>query len=1654
MELLQTLDAQERPATDDEQLVLAQWSSWGAAPHIFEPHREEFAADRDRLKELLSPAEYAAAERTVLNAHYTDPRLVSAMWDGLREAGFTGGRVLEPGCGTGTFIGFAPDTADMTGIELDPATARIAGYLYPDAEIRAESYAESKIPEGYFDAAIGNVPFGENHLHDRMHNPKSAYPMHDHFILKALAHTRPGGYVTVLTSSWTLDKQDPAARRHMGMMADLVTAVRLPRGAHRRTAGTDVVTDVLVLRRRAAGEPARGYSFEQVEQVTLPNADGEPRTVRVNELFNEPDSGLVLGDMVARVDRFGKDVLDVRPREDRDVAEDLRTVLTSEIHASATEEGLAWTERGPLDKQPVALLPSGMERAEGLIEAHDDGTFTVIHDGAQEPYDVPKTQADELASLLQLRDTYLRLVQLEAADRDDTPAMVAARDQLNAIYDQHVQRHGFISAVRWVKTGKVDEDGEPVLRAQQRRMGGFRKDTFAGVVLGLERWDQETETATKADIFTERLILPRELRLSADTPHEAVALCLDTKGHLDSEEIARLLGEDDPEAVINAMIADGIVFERPEGGIVPRAEYLSGHVRIKLREAQQAAEQDPERWTRNVEALREVLPDDLEPDDIHVQLGGWVGRETVQEFLRDISGTQTVTVTNPGGQNWKVGGIYPHTTVASETWGTQDYPLGRLAEALLNHKKIQVIDRSVDPPVVDVAATEAAEAKAVEVQERFSDWAWEDADRAKRLAGEYNERFNGLRLREYDGRHLTFPGLTTSMVPLSHQRAAVDRMINEPTVGLFHVVGAGKTLEMVMGVQELRRLAMVRKPAVCVPNHLVGQVVSEWQQAYPAAKVLAASMENLGSTPQHRQRFLSMVTANDWDAIIFSREAFKKIPLSPEHAAAHLEAETEQLRRWVESAAEQGASSTAKRLQTKLQAAEEKVKKKLDANRDAGLTFEQTGIDYIVVDEAHDYKNLRTPSENSDLAIDGSQRADDMLMKINYLRSQHGQRVATFATGTPVANSLTELHVMQRYLRPDLLEKANLPTFDDWAGTFTQPVTKPELKPAGGGWRVRSRIAKFHNVPELLTMFHTFGDIKMAEDLNLPRPAVAEGGTQTVLVPASAELETIAADAAARAERGGRSPEDNLLAIMTRLRHAALDVRTLGHDTTERQKVHLAADNIHAIWRDSAQITYADHPRPGALQIVFSDLSVPKGDGQWNVYEELKTQLIAKGMSPDSIAFVHEANSDDEKRALWARCRSGEVNVIIGSTARMGTGTNIQDRAIALHHLDPSWRPADIEQREGRIIRRGNLNREVQIYAYTTEGSMDAYMWGTVTRKATFIGQIMRGSLDIREIEDLAENAVSAGQITAITSGEPLLMEQAEVQTDVQRLTRLERNHANSQRRIESTIASNQRAVARLERDERSLDAAIEQRQDTRGDAFRAEVAGHRTDKRPVAGELLAAQVHQHVGRALRHRSSSEPESVGSLGGHAITVQAVTTSTGYKATFAFAGVPRSAFSVDRDQLKDGAGVITRLENRLAAMESTRADVAAERHDAQREIEDARAQLGAPFKDAATLEAKRRRLAEIAGELRAKAAKKKDPERPHKDLDGQELADRVRVADQRLRLGDVRGPAREHVQMLRDELRAEQNLREAERAAVLRAEPPAVDHEIGAPSIER
>ncbi|MFJ3519831.1 DEAD/DEAH box helicase family protein [Streptomyces sp. NPDC090131] len=1495
MKIVQQLEREGRPATGEEQAALARWSGWGALKQVFtvrppdpgpETGREEQRAAgrwlalepvRKQVRELLSDAEWADARRNLLNAHYTDAGLVDAVWGAVRRLGFDGGRVLEPGSGSGNFIGLVPqDTAvpvRMTGVEVESNTAALAQHLYPDAEIITAPFEDVTLADGAFDAVVGNVPYGRYSRYDKVHNTDLALSIHDHFVLKALAATRPGGVVALITSRFTLDGKDTAPRDRLYELGDLVGAVRLPNGAHREAAGTDVLTDVLFLRRRMPGEERGPDRWLQTRELVL---DGHEEPVRVNPYFlDNPEH--VLGELRTRLGQYGPEPTVVG---DRDAAAGLAAAAES-IADRARAAGLTATPsttRPPsADREAVTLTQA---IAEGALGLDDAGNPTIVEDGRIVALEVHPEQRDRLVQLISLKARALALYKAESATTEpgETPELSELRTGLREDYQAYRRKSPPLAKPGQFRIFTPKEAKEraallglakvPDEWKERTAYGLIDDDPDADVLFGLEEWDERSASGVEQAVLHTRVLEPRSLPTTADTPEDAFTLALEWDGgRLDMVRVASLLGVTEDEAAVQI---SHLAFRDPAqaGFWEPRHRYLSGNVREKLEQAREAAANDPS-YIGNVAALEQVQPEDLTPAEIKAKCGApWIPVQDYTDFMRHL-GFEHAEVRHAGGTTWEVRGAHVGDLARSE-WGTTERSAQDLMLSILRQadSTIQVTYKDDDGKIhVNQVATDAAREKARLIVQAFDDWIWADPERAERLAGLYNRTFNSLVLPQYDNTPLTLPGMSSMWQRRlrEHQNAAVRRILSEPTALLAHVVGAGKTATMVAGAMELRRTGLARKPMLVVPNHMLKQVTREFREIYPdreRVKLLAISARDLNK--KRRAKFLARIAGGDWDAVICTHEAFNIAPLRRDTQQAYLDREMTSLREQLDAAREAGMhEKTVFEIETSLANAEARLQKQIDESADGvGMCLEDTGIDYLMVDEAHQYKNLRTISAIPGAGIQGSGKATKLHMMLGYLREANGHnRVATLATGTPIANSVTEAYVLKRYMAPDLLEHMGLENFDSWAATFGEVVSALEPDAKGDGYKYKARFARFFNVPELMRAYRAFADVQMAEDLRLPVPPVLAGpdgqrGEAVHFPVTGAQRQFIKA---LPHQPWVRRPGGVLKALGLGLR-ASLDMRLVGGEEDQGSKLEYAAEQITQIWAQTKDVVYPTSKTdptpqqvPGGLQLVFCDEGTPGSGAEHPVdlYDSLREHLITAGIPREQIRFIHEASTDKKKERLFADCRAGRVAVLVGSTEKMGTGTNIQDRAVALHHLSYPWRPADMAQRDGRIERQGNLNDptvpdtpdHVRICYYVTSGSFDEFRLNALARKARFISQIQRRDFNLREIEDIGEEALNLGMLSALASGDPAILQLAEATAERARMQGLARTWDRQQEgrlRLAKDLDDYlQRAVPCLE----GMRAAMPHRLPTSGDAFAITIDGRTLRSRDSAAATLGARM-------------------------------------------------------------------------------------------------------------------------------------------------------------------------------------------------------------------
>lgn len=1622
MEALRTLrkvQAEDRPATPEEQRILARWAGWGALKGVFDPEDHRFDKEREELRGLLSPEEWELAKTNRLNAHYTDAALVQDVWGTLTSLGFDGGEVLEAGSGSGNFFGFAPEHAHMTGVEQDPITAGISKLLYPDADVWQESFGRTPINPGTFDAVVGNVPFGNFPVRDPKWNPKNRHSIHDHFLIKEMDALKPGGVMAVISSQFTLNGQNDEARRKLYAQGDLIGAVRLPAKAHSEAAGTDVVTDLLLFRKRKPGEKPGDDSWLKAVPATHP--DGSP-VLGIAKKGEEPKQQLTNGyfaehpeNVLGTMKDGGYNGIAVEP--DGEWAGRLKQTLAG-IAQQARKDGRGYAPMTDVSK-PRRL--SGSEREGSMsfagvgkdAKGRDRLNFEIIEDGRRVELPVPATQQHELRSLLELRDLYQQLLDTETStSADDDPDLLAARKRLERAYDAHVGQYGPIT--RYTPNEESGKKVKPPV------MSIASQDEASALLYGLEHgYDPATGTVKKADVFTKRQTdVSRQIAEHTSDPREAVDLAFEKDGKLDLATVARML-QMRPAQAREAIRPH--VFENPAkpGELLRREEYLSGYTRQKLKEAREAAETDP-RFAENVKALEEVVPPDATLADVPLVLGStYIDPRLITAFARHLMGrgNSVEVVRDKEDGSWKVptpkDRYGRNAVLENETWGTADRSFYKLLEAVIKQQHHNIVVRKKDHDgnsYIDKKAGEDATAKAEEIADAFVDWVWSDSKHSEPIVKAYTEKFRAITPRSYDGsRTRELPGASKSIHLRQHQNDAIARAVAEPSVLLDHAVGAGKTFELAGVAMELKRLGLARKPVLTVPSPLIEAWVSDFRKLYPNARILAGDSDTLSRSggAKARKRFAAMAQASDWDVVILTHEAFESIPVERDTEQKYLGRQLEALESQLRKAkAEKAGKRAEAAIQTKIEKAKAKIEEQLARRQDGdGITFEKLGFDYVLVDEAHKFKNL-----SFNTLIDGVQppegsgRARDMHMKLDMLRERAGDspnaRVAAFATGTPISNSLAEMYTMTRFLRPDLLKDAGIEDFDSWAAAFAQVSAKLEVDTAANSLVSKTRLRGFTDaLGDALRIWRTFTDTKTHEDLNLPRPALKGGQRQVHVTEMTPEqrrvmgsfIHRVDAIPPGKPEKG----QDTHVAIIGDGRRAAVDPRLIsargkewagitGDEDFHNPKIAEAADTIAAIHREHADRQFkvkhdSDEiaPEKGAAQLVMLDADSPKKD-RFSAYQLLKDELVARGIPADKIRFIQEARNADEKQRMIDDANQGRIAVLMGSTEALGTGTNVQNRLAALHHLDGSWKPSDIEQREGRILRQGNQFPEVEIHAYITKGTHDQKVWDMTSYKQGVLSAIAAGDYDMRAVEfqDDVDPLKDFDTLVGAASVDPLVADHREVEAEVKKLERLANSHRNSIKNAESIVRNNQQLVKHLEQQLGELREARSLVQDTSGDKFKVSLGNSRYSQQEYTSRKEAASFLADAARVAmdRHYQSGEQSHgvIGTIGGFqiALTTKKVP-GTGNSVILSlrhpnrdYSDLPMQRVVTTVSELdSNGSGVIARLENVQATgvdrAIKTRVD---EIEHKTAETEAAAAQALAPFKREKDLEQAKRRKA--------------------------------------------------------------------------------------------
>ena len=1397
IKLLKYLEETTGQATPEQQEVLSRYVGWGGVPEAFDPSKTAWAKEYAELKELLTPEEYEAARASTLNAHYTSPTVIRAIYDAVEQMGFRTGNILEPSCGVGNFFGMLPESmagSRLYGVELDSISGRIAKQLYPKADITVAGF-ETTDRRDFYDLAIGNVPFGQYQVNDKAYN-KLGFNIHNYFFAKSLDQVRPGGVVAFVTSRYTMDAKDSTVRRYLAQRAELLGAIRLPNNAFRANAGTDVVSDILFLQKR-------DRPLDIAPDWTQTGRTEEGFTV--NQYFlDHPE--MVLGRPTAESTQYGKQDYTVVPIEGLELADQLHDAVKY-IHGTYQEAALPELGEGEDIDESLPADPNVKNYSYTVV----DGAVYFRENSRMVRPDLNATAEARVKGLVGLRDCVQRLIDLEmdaAAPDADIRAQMA---ELNRRYDDFSAKYGLIND-----------------RANRL---AFADDSSYYLLCALEVLDEDGRLERKADMFTKRTIKPHEAVTTVDTASEALAVSISEKACVDMAYMEQLTGKTGEE------LADelrGVIFRvpgqtEPDGTphYVTADEYLSGNVRRKLRQAQRAAEQDPA-FAVNVEALTAAQPKDLDASEIEVRLGAtWIDKEYIQQFMYETFDTpfylqRSIEVHyTPFTAEWQISGknvVGQNNVAAYSTYGTGRANAYKILEDSLNLRDVRIYDTVEDADgkerrVLNAKETTLAAQKQQAIREAFKDWIWRDPERRQALVRQYNEEMNATRPREYDGSHIVFGGMNPSITLREHQKNAIAHVLYGGNTLLAHEVGAGKTFEMVGAAMEAKRLGLCQKSLFVVPNHLTEQWASEFLRLYPSANILVTTKKDFEK--HNRKKFCARIATGDYDAIIMGHSQFEKIPISKERQERLLHEQIWEITEGIsEVEASGGERFTVKQLERTKKSLEARLEKlQAEGRKDDVVTFEQLGVDRLFVDEAHNYKNLflYTKMRNvAGLSTTDAQKSSDMFAKCRYMDEITGSRGVIFATGTPVSNSMTELYTMQRYLQYDRLQELGMAHFDCWASRFGETVTALELAPEGTGYRARTRFSKFFNLPELMNLFKEVADIKTADQLNLPTPQVEYHNVVAQPTEIQKEMVKTLSERASEVHRGSVDPSvDNMLKITSDGRKLGLDQRIINQMLPDEPgtKVNQCVDNIMQIWRDGeadklTQLVFCDISTPQAkpakkvakaldnptLHALEDAVPLPEPEPAFTVYEDIRQKLIAQGVPAEQIAFIHEANTEVRKKELFSKVRTGQVRVLLGSTAKMGAGTNVQDRLVALHDLDCPWRPGDLAQRKGRIERQGNQNETVHVYRYVTEGTFDAYLWQTVENKQKFISQIMTSKSPVRSCDDVDETALSFAEIKALCAGDPRIKERMDLDVDVARLKLMKADHQSKQYRLEDQL--------------------------------------------------------------------------------------------------------------------------------------------------------------------------------------------------------------------------------------------------------------------------
>ena len=1534
--LLHELEIENRLATPEEQEVLSRYVGWGGLSMAFDEHNAAWAEEFKELYASLSPEEYRAAMESTLTAFYTPPVVIKAMYDALDRLGFSQGNILEPSCGTGNFFGLLPESmqnSKLHGVEIDSLTGRIAKQLYQKANIAIEGFEKTNLPDDHFDVVLGNVPFGEIRVNDSRYNAQK-FLIHDYFFAKALDKVRAGGVVMFITSKGTMDKASPEVRKYIAQRAELLGAIRLPDNTFKANAGTEVTSDILILQKRD-----RVMDIEP-DWVHL---DTDENGVTMNRYFVEHPE-MVLGEIKMENTRFGTFEPVCKARKDIPLSELLSNAV-QRINGEIPELDNRVDEISDEQELSVPADPNVRNFSFTLV----DGRVYFRENDRMQPASVSMTAENRIKGLIQIRDCVRKLIEYQTEDYPEE-MIRTEQENLNRLYDVYTAKYGLINS--------------------RGNYLAFASDESYFLLCSLEVLDDEGNFKRKADMFTKRTIKPHREVTSVETASEALALSIGEKARVDLPYMEQLAGKTQVELVQDLQ---GVIFKVPNCepvSYVAADEYLSGNVRNKLTVAELAAKNDPE-LAVNVDALKKVIPKDLSAAEISVRLGAtWIPQEDIQRFVMELltpssyaAGRLKVRYTPING-DWFIENKSSDmgNVKADSTYGTKRASAYRIIEDTLNLRDTRIFDYVYDEhgnkkAVFNAKETTAAQAKQEVIKQAFQDWIWKDPERRNRLVRYYNDTFNSVRPREYDGSHITFGGISPEITLRPHQVNAIAHILYGGNTLLAHKVGAGKTFEMVAAAQESKRLGLCQKSMFVVPNHLVGQWASEYLRLYPSANILVTTKQDFETG--NRKKFCGRIATGDYDAVIIGHSQFEKIPMSIERQREQLEKQLDDIERGIDNVqASKGEQFTVKQLMKTRKAIKTKLEKLNDTKRkDTVIDFEQLGVDRLFIDESHFYKNLYlyTKMRNvGGIAQTEAQKSSDLFMKCRYLDEITGNRGTVFATGTPVSNSMVELYSVQRYLQYDTLAQNGLQHFDSWASTFGETVTALELAPEGTNYRAKTRFAKFYNLPELMQMFREVADIQTADMLKLPVPKVNYHNIKTK--PSEIQTEMVAS-LAKRAEKvRARLVEpniDNMLKITNDGRKLALDQRMIDPMLPDEpdSKVNVCVDNVYRIWEE--------HAATKATQLVFCDLSTPKNDGTFNVYDDMREKLIARGIPAEQIRFIHEATTDAQKKELFGKVRSGEVRVLFGSTPKMGAGTNVQDRLIAIHNLDCPWRPSDLEQRQGRIERQGNMFPEVEVYRYVTEQTFDAYLYQLVESKQKFISQIMTSKSPVRSAEDVDEVALSFAEVKMLATGDARFKEKMDLDIQVSKLRVLKQSYLSEHYDLEDrvlkyypqTIKEYEERIAGYENDA----ALAEQHKPQGEDKFcPMTLKGVTYTEKADAGEMLLAICKEYP--------MSAPTEIGSYRGFRMEIYYDTVNTHY--CMKLCGKAKHKVDLGADAL----GNLTRIENELSKLPARLEAAKTKKAETIAQLETAKEEIKKPFAFEDELKEKTERLNALNIEL--------------------------------------------------------------------------------------